>query len=344
MPSSTETQSLDLTRCRLACERGVQWCADLQQPDGSIRMKQDCFDSMYKFPAAFAVMGRYVEAGKMLNWLENETLTDAGDFSFPQRKHLFDWFDQFYTYTNSWITIAAQRTGFFRLARRASDYLLRYQNPKTGALQSRPIEKAGNALADTTITAQGGICYLYTGHIDQAIKAADALTHIAEAQKPNDHRFFFRIDDAGNLVTELPDGAPAGQFYVDSHATGQAYFFLGIPAAFLCHAYELTGNHRYLTAARRYVDFAIACPGAMTSFASGKVGYALSLLYRSTSDPHYYNVAANYLDWLVNIQKPDGRWIMDEWTPQQWYFEYDCTAEFVYWVSEMSKHLSAPRR
>jgi hypothetical protein len=45
------------TACRKACDRGVQWCLDLQEVDGSIRMPTCCLDSFHKFPAAFAVMG-----------------------------------------------------------------------------------------------------------------------------------------------------------------------------------------------------------------------------------------------------------------------------------------------
>ena len=69
-----------------AAERGVQWCLSRQNPDGSIQMEEDCLDGIYKFPAAFATLGHYVEAGKLLNFLENHTLTDNGDLMFPAGK------------------------------------------------------------------------------------------------------------------------------------------------------------------------------------------------------------------------------------------------------------------
>src|SRR5688572_9463327 len=141
-----------------AADRAAQWCLSRQNPDGSIRMEQDCFDAIYKFPATFVTLGHYVEAAKLLNWLENHTLTESGDLTFAGGKFAHEWHKRFYTYANSWVLIGAQRAGFFRLADRLMTYLLRYQDPKTGAFQSGPIESDRSGICDTTITSQGGIC------------------------------------------------------------------------------------------------------------------------------------------------------------------------------------------
>jgi hypothetical protein len=305
-------------------------------------MPTRCFDSFYKFPAAFAVMGKYVEAAKLLNWLENHTLTEDGDFRFPERKHVFDWFDKFYTYTNSWIAIAAQRTGFFRLADRAVQYLLRYQNAATGALQSRAVETDQTGYCDTTITSQGGICFLYTGHYQEAFKAADALCRIAEMHDDQSPLFYFRIDRAGNLLKEPPEGN-IDWIRIDRDKDKQLFYYLGIAGAFLCHAYEFTGKRHYLECAEKYASFLLDCETSRSSFAAGKFGYCLALLYRSTGNKRYWDAALEFIDWLLNVQKSDGQWILDEWGDDYWYFCYDCTAEFVYWMSEMTRLLASPR-
>jgi|GEM_PF-5683788 len=336
--------SLSFDAWQKACERGVQWCLDLQEPDGSIRMPTRCFDAIYKFPAALVATGKYVEAAKLLNWLENETLTADGDFRFPERKHIYSWFDCFYTYTNSWIAIAAQRAGFFRLADRAVRHLLKYQNGETGALQSRAIETDKTGYCDTTITSQGGICFLYTGHYEEALKAADALCRIAEMQDDCSGLFYFRIDREGNLIKEpLEDENNVDWIRIDRTKGGQLYWYLGIASAFLCHTYEFTGEKAYLESAEKYAGFLLDCKGSLRSFAAGKFGYCLALLYRSTGNKKYRDAAIDYIDWLVKAQRSDGRWVMDDWSDELWFFPYDCTAEFVYWISEMAKLLASPR-
>jgi rhamnogalacturonyl hydrolase YesR len=339
------SRNLSFDASQESCERGAQWCLDLQQPDGSIRMPARCFDAIYKFPAALVVTGRYVEAAKLLNWLENETLTTDGDFRFPERKHLYGWFDCFYTYTNSWIAIAAQRAGFFKLADRAVTYLLRYQNSRTGALQSRAIETDKTGCCDTAITSQGGICFLYTGHHEEAIKAADALCRIAEMHDNQSDQFLFRTDRNGKLITTpLADENNVDWIRVDRTKDNQLYYYLGIAGAFLCHAYELTGKTQYLESAEKYAGFLLECKGSLRSLAAGKFGYCLALLYRSTGNERYWDAATEYIGWLLEMQRPDGQWRLDDWGERHWYFCYDCTAEFVYWISEMAKLLASPRQ
>lgn len=337
------SESLSFDAWQKSCERGAQWCLDLQEPDGSIRMPTRCFDAIYKFPAALVATGKYVEAAKLLNWLENQTLTADGDFRFPERKHIYSWFDCFYTYTNSWIAIAAQRAGFFRLADRATTHLLKYQNGKTGALQSRAIETDKTGYCDTTITSQGGICFLYTGHYEEALKAADALCRIAEMHDDRSDQFYFRIDREGKLITEPPkDENNVDWIRIDRAKDGQLYWYLGIAGAFLCHAYELTGKKAYLENAERYAHFLLSCNSALRSLASGKFGYCLALLYRSTGNKKYRDAAIDFIDWVVTLQRSGGQWMLDEWT-EHWYFPYDATAEYVYWISEITRLLVSPR-
>ena len=332
----------DFAAYHRAADRGARWCLALQNPDGSIRQQRDCFDGIYKFPATFVALGHYVEAAKLLNWLENHTLTDSGDLTFPQRKFLHDWHKRHHTYVNSWTILAAQRAGFFRLAERCMQYMVRYQNPQTGAFQSGSIESDRSGVCDTTITAQGGICCLYTGRRAEAALAAEALRRIAEMQDDGGPLFYFCMDRAGALVKTPPPGSVPAWTWVDSRESGQCYWYLGIAAAHLIHMYELTRDARQLACARRYLDFLLRAKGSITSLASGKFGYAAALAYRSTGEPRYRDAALAHADWLVSYQKPDGRWQNDE-PDYPWYFIYDCTAEMAFWLAEITKVLASPR-
>jgi hypothetical protein len=336
--------TLDLEKYDRAAHRGAQWCLDLQNPDGSIHQEpgEDCFDSIYKFPATFVTLGYYVEGAKLLNWIENNTLTDAGDISFRERKLIHDWHKRHCTYVNSWTIIGAQRAGFFRLADRCMKYMIRYQSPKTGAFQSGPIESDKSGICDTTITSQGGICCLYTGRMEAATRAAESLCRLAKLQKDGDQNFYFCMDANGELVKTPQPGSVPAWTWVDSTNPQQCFWYLGIAAAFLIHMFEMTGERRYLESATKYLDFLLRSKGAITSLASGKFGYAAALMYRTTGETRYRDAAIAHADWLVSYQKPDGRWFNDE-PDYPWYFIYDCTAEMAYWLAEITKILSSPR-
>jgi hypothetical protein len=118
--------------------------------------------------------------------------------------------------------------------------------------------------------------------------------------------------------------------------------YLGISAALLCHVYELTRQPRYLAAAERIFDFLLRChEDVLECFASGKVGYAAALLYRITGKNSYREAAIKLMEWLLRMQKPDGRWTVDQ-PDLPWFLTWDCTAEFVYWIAEMTRIMSSP--
>jgi len=320
----------------------LQWCLSLQNKDGSIEMEDPCFDAIYKFPAAFVQMGKYVEAAKLLSWLENNILTSEGDFSFSDKKFIFEWHISFYTYANSWVVIGAQRAGFFDMANKAIGYILKFQNPKTGAFQSGQKGVDNTGFCDTTITSQSGICCLYTGHLELAYKATDALCSIVE-QQDNGDIFYFTTDSAGKILKDFPEDKKLW-YCLNRKETGQCYWYLGICAAFLCLAYEVSKREVYLQKSKQVFDFLLRCSDdAFASLASGKCGYASALLYRNTGEKIYKDSALKLVDWLVEVQKTDGRWMMDT-DDYPWYFIYDCTSEMVFWISEIVRLLSSPKK
>ncbi len=333
---------MDTRKYLQAGRNALDWCLGKQNPDGSVQMAEDCFDGIYKFPAAMVVMGRGLEGAKLLNWLENTTLTPQGDLTFPERKVIFDWHKNFYLYTNSWIVIGAQRAGFFRLANRAMDYILTYQNPVTGDFLSGFKDTDQSGLHDTTITGNCGLACLFTGRLNAAVHAAEALDRIVSQQEKASPLFYFRSDRDGKLVREFPPEKELW-FRIDSRQPGQLYWYLGIAAAMLAQVHTITGQAHYLRAAEEIFEFLFRCQDdLLRSFASGKVGYAAALLHRTTGKPHYKDTAIRLMDWLCCVQKTDGRWTVDQ-SDLPWFLTYDCTAEFVYWINEIVTILSSPR-
>lgn len=329
---------MNMMKYHKAADAALRWCLEKQNEDGSIRMEEDCFDGIYKFPAAMVVMGKNVEAARMLNWLERTTLQPNGDLSFAGRKVILDWHNAFYLYTNSWIAIGAQRAGFFRLADRTIEYILQYQNPTTGDFQSGPRGVDASGLHDTTITSNCAIACLYAGRVKEALKAADGICNILRQNDLRAPEFYFRTDPKGRLVKDYPEERKLW-FRIDARQPGQLYWYLGISSALLCQAYEVSRSQKYLEAAEAIFEFLLGCnKDLLASFASGKVGYAGALLYRTTGKNKYRESAKTLMDWLVSVQKSDGRWTADD-PDYAWFLTYDCTAEFAYWTEEMVRLL-----
>ncbi len=302
-----------------AAERAVEWCLEKQDPNGSIPMEVDCLDSFYKWPLAFMSMGRYVEAAKLLNWIEKKLLKPDGDFSFPERKVLGPWNEYLDLYINSWIAMGAQKAGFFRLADRAVRFILKRQSPSTGQFR--------------TGTPNAAIACLHAGRLFEACRAADAMCSVVDQHPQDDPVFYFRLDETGRVITDFPQDE-ALFFHLHRDKTDQLYWCPAIGAALLCHVYELTDRKRYLGCAMKIFEFLSQCSDSLRVFGSGKVGYTASLLYRATGNDTYKQAALEYLDWLISIQKPEGHWSRDV-PDSPWYGTWDATGEFIYWISEI---------
>jgi len=324
------------------CDKAVNWCLHYLNTDGSLNMPEPCFDSFYKFPAAFNVMGKHTEVAKLLNWIEMKTLKSNGDMTFDKQKVIFDWHKNFYLYTNSWITIGAQRAGFFNLANRAMQYILKYQNPATGAFRSKPIEQESDDLCDTTITGNCGIACLFTGHLAQAFGAADSLCNIAE-QQDNGPIYYYTVTPKGNLWKDIPQ--KNREYYcLDQRKPQQYYWYIGISAALLLHCYQISKQSKYLKSALYNLDFLSRCQNdILKSFASGKYAYALALAYRITGEEDFRRKAISYCEWLMQVQKDDGSWD-NEQNDLAWYLKWDLTSEMTYWIKEIVAILSSSQK
>ncbi|MCK5156764.1 MAG: hypothetical protein KAQ69_10055 [Spirochaetales bacterium] len=325
-----------------ACDKGIDWCLQYLKDDGSPAMPEPCFDSFYKFPAALNVMGKHREAASLLNWIEMKTLKPNGDMTFKRQKVIFDWHKNFYLYTNSWIVIGAQRAGFFNLAHQAMQYILTYQNPETGAFRSRPIEQDKDNLCDMTITGNCGIACLFTGHLNEAFHAADALCSITQ-QQDGGPVYYYTLNSQGRLWKDLPQENQES-YCLDQRKPQQYYWYIGISAALLLHCYQISHKKEYLENALYNLNFLSQCQkDVLKSFASGKYAYALALAYRTTGDEEYRQKALSYCDWLIQVQKDDGSWDNDQ-NNLEWYLKWDMTSEMTYWIKEVTAILSSAQK
>jgi hypothetical protein len=269
----------------------------------------------------------------VLYWLEQTALQSDGDISFDGKKVVFDWHKNFYLYTNSWIAIGAQRCGHFNFARKLIGYILKYQNSETGAFRSRLIKESKDELCDSTITGNCGIACLFTGNMEAAFSAADALCRLVSLQDRGSI-FYTSMDSKGNVWKNIPE-EHSEYFQVDQSQDGQLYWYIGISAAHLLHSYSFKQDRNYLDNAIECLNFLAGCRNdVLRSFASGKYAYALALAFRYTGIEDYRIKALDYCGWLADIQHADGSWDNEE-NNLEWFLKWDLTAEMAYWIREV---------
>jgi hypothetical protein len=111
---------------------------------------------------------------------------------------------------------------------------------------------------EVLMNAHLGMVALYLGDLERALGAGRALQRFVELQPAIEARFYLRMSRSGELQTEFP-AEIAGLSVIDAGQTGQAWFFIGYPMAFLARLYLMTGAQSFLRSACRYFDFAHRC-------------------------------------------------------------------------------------
>jgi hypothetical protein len=286
-----------------AAGRGIAWIAAQQRRDGSFCDLPDGVGGYYKVPYTLALAGRQREALRLLAWVAEHHFTVDGDFRAPERKALEPAHEAWPVYANAWLVQGACRVGRWDLGRRGAEFILRYQTPAGGfyALDGE------TRFLEPVCTSWGGLAVLTTGHLQAACRAGDLLANLAQAQ-PDPERFYFRMDPAGDLITDVPAGA-ALSHYVDATCSKQIYYNPGIALIFLAHLYRATGQERYLSAGREIFAFTERCADDVHRFPpSGKLGLGAALMYEITGSPEVRRAAVRVAEYLVETQTAEGFW------------------------------------
>ncbi len=321
-----------------ASDRGIGWILDQQREDGSFCDPGDGVGSYYKVPYALSVSGHPGEALRLADWVARHHFTRDGDFRAPERKSLEPAHDAWPVYSNAWLVMGLHRIGRFDQSLRGAEFLLRYQLPSGGFFSL----DADNRFIEPVCTSWGGLAALTTGRLAEARHAADLLSRMA-VEQPDPGRFYFRMDTAGNLTTDVPPGEDLS-YYVDAARTAQIYYNPGISLIFLAYLHRATGESRYLEACQALFAFAERCADDAYRFPpSGKLGLGAALLYEITGADEARRAARTVADYLVETQLPDGSWILPDVGPYKalrnregFEIRLDITAEFSIFLREIA--------
>lgn len=292
--------------------------------------------AFYKAPYLFLISGDLPATRRVLNYVRATFMRPDGDFvTDGETKSENAAFQEYWSYPNGWLVIAAQKAGRFDLAQVGFDYLRRFYNPTLDGFVTHRSAPADAAVLDVLTNAHLGLVALYLGDLEKARAAGRMLARCAERQPDTASGFYLRLDVRGEPVTAYTaDNAMFHQ--VSAVEPDQAFFMIGYPMAFLGKLYQATGDAACLATAQRYLEFALSCGETIRrSHFAHKVAWGAAVLARLTVDRSAADLALAIAQSLLDSQDQSGAWLVAE--PP--IVSLDQTAEVAIWLREIAGEL-----
>lgn len=335
---STRNSEPTATDMHRAARQGVDWILAQQHENGAFCDPDDGIGSYYKIPRTLAIAGELRAARRLLQWVADNHISDTGDFRAPERKAHEPIHETWPVYANAWLILGAQSVGRWDMARKGMSYLSSLETMPGGYYTL----DGGTKYLEPVALSWGGFAALVTGDHAASVGAGNLLANLIEAQ-PDPSRFYYRMDVAGTLITDVPPGRDL-DYLVDANKSKQIYYNPGIALIFLCHLYRATGTLRYLDAANTILRFTERCADDIHRFPpSGKLGLGCALLYDLTRDPIAKQAVRNVGAYLIETQTPNGYWRLPDEEPysslanrDSYDVLLDITAEFSVFLLEMA--------
>jgi hypothetical protein len=323
-------QSSVVERLRDARERGVAYLLQHQRADGAIgEPERDGLGPYYKTLWAFACSGETAAANRLANWLRDNVQTADGDFAGPLRGTMHD---SNYAYPNAWMICGAQKAGRFDLATRGWRFLSTLQDARTGGFRMQRDRE--DAIQDVLNASQAGNAALICGDVDAAKRVGEFLRMMWDAQPRPETELFFVHKPGQGLRTEFPEERQR-LHSIRTDARRQAYFNMGIAAAFLVRLAQATGETTHVGLAKRWLEIGFHVLDEMYETAQvGKVGWGAALTYAASGDERYLALAERVGEAMLAQQTDTGGWdntggyVNDA-------VRIEVTAEFVVLLDEM---------
>jgi hypothetical protein len=297
-------QSSVIERLQSARERGVDYLLAHQRDDGAVGEPERAgLGPYYKTLWAFAAAGETEAANRLASWLAANVMTQEGDFAGPMRGTMHD---SNWAYPNAWMICGAQKIGRFDVASPGMRFLLTLQHAETGGFRMQ--RDRDDAIQDVLNASQAGNACLLTGNIDAARRVAAFLRMMWDAQPHADRELFFVYKPGVGLRTEFPEERQR-LHSIRIDAPRQAYFNMGIAAAFLVRLAQATGEREHVDLAKHYLEIGFNVLDEMYETAQvGKVGWGAALVYGATGDDRYLALAERVGEAMLAQQTDTGGW------------------------------------
>lgn len=306
------------------------------QANGKLADYPDDLVCYYKLPYLLTISGEAILANRVLDYMKATFFTENNTVTFNNKKTNNPLMAKFWGYVLGWVTLAAQKLGRFDLSYPAFEYLSKFQSQDHGGFATSDQWGLSDDAMDIITSAQLGRLSLYFGQTRQAFNAGQFLSWNINNQPNIEESMFLFVDNHKKQVQNFPQDLTF-IYELKKHEPNQAYFMIGLPCAFLVELYQATHQQTFLTAAKQYADFALACHETIKQFHfSHKVAWAMSLLYKTTQEEKYLTLSKAISTYLMNIQSDDGFWLKDQ-NPID---SLDQTVENAIWLNEIAVNLA----
>ncbi len=344
---TTEILALE-RKCLESARRSANWLLARQAGDGSWKgLPNAPIDAYYKAGWAFGLLGEPAAAERVLNYVKNNLLQPDGDY-LPRNDAWY--IDVHYQYCNGWMTIGSQKMGRYDIAARSVQFLLTQQSPDHDGFYAQKSAAGQKMRSDTMSSGIAGIACLAAGQIGAARKLADCFERMIQMQPAPTSRFYTTIDPDGKLGTQFPDDQAFWRV-VDTQQRDQCWYTVGLPFTFFILLNQATGEERYAKLAQWFFDFQSRCVNPWDGGSSGKAGWGCSMLYRSTGDTRYRDIALRVAQNQMGCQGADGSY---RWGAPAGYSsgassagqaltndDFDIGSEFTVWLGLIGSNLLA---
>lgn len=288
-------------RLKDSISRGVSWTLSHQQSNGEFK---DCGRELFAYYKAlpmFAFCG-YLEAGsRCLGYIRDNLRDENGELCSGDIKTSLGRIQRnLPNYMDGWVVIGAWHLEYYDFAQSIMAIGKKQQSKTIGAISTGPKKWAGEERFDIATAASYGRAYLISGLREQAFDNANFL--VAALNKQNDiNEGLYLCFDRDFRPLEAPDPAERTYYWFDVASRGEKVWFPAFASAFLCEAYQVTGNKKYLKAAMGYFDVITRIPEFRErTLANGKTGWAAGLLYQNTGDKAF----SGHFKWILpNVMK-----------------------------------------
>jgi hypothetical protein len=301
--------------------------------DGSLG--PECVDlaGYYKAPYLMQLAGRPHQARLLLDAIKVRFLQPDGDVLTSADRRTSDPVLAAYpSYMGGWIAMGAHRIGRFDLSYPAWRFLRRFWNKAPAGFTLQPQQAGGRRELELLTCAHLGLLALYLGDLDRARGAGRALRRFLDLQPCPSQRFFLRMTSEEQLITDVPE-ASAGLQMIEAARSGQAWFFIGYPIAFLCRLHQATGEAEPLCTAEGYGAFAQRCrPHIEAEHFAHKVAWGTAELAATTGAQEARSLSEAIVEHLLEAQDGEGTWMGSAGLPTR----LDQSAETAIWLLEVS--------
>jgi hypothetical protein len=331
-------RELCLEQFRFAFRSGADWLLARVNHDGSLGPVRDRL-FYYRVPWALVLVGERSAAKACLDWIDRNMISRAGEFEGVSPRGLFEL--HYGSYPLACLLAGAQLVGHSDLVERGAPRLLEWQDPVTGGFYARWSDRSPECEQELFPACQAAMTLLRIGRVEQAERAGEWIVGLWDRQPEPDERLFHIARGDGGLVREFPD-EEAAMYVTEKSLPWQHHFNGGISAAALVELFQVTGQPRWLQAARTCQAFSMTTDECQfESMQTCKSGWGSGLLWWATGELAYRDWTIRMGQWFCEHQLADGHWENTRhWTPEPTEADnIEITAEFVMHLANLVSFL-----